>query len=113
MKIYSYSKSILGVIFAAALLIGVAHGQTSSITTSSELESTGTITEYTPGSTLVLDIGTGEPVQFKLSQNVVYADSDGTVLEAPGLSKNLRIRVYYIEVGGDNVVDKVTLLENY
>ena len=113
MKIYSYSKLILAVIFAAALLIGVAHAQTSSVTTGSELESTGTISEYTPGSELVLDIGTGEPVQFKLSQNVVYADPDGTVLEAPGLSKNLRIRVYYIEVGGDNVVDKVTLLENY
>jgi hypothetical protein len=113
MKIYSYNKSILGVIFAAALLIGVAHTQTSSVTAGSELESTGTITEYTPGSTLVLDIGTGEPVQFKLSQNVVYADPDGTVLEAPGLSTNLRIRVHYIREGEDNVVDKVTLLENY
>jgi hypothetical protein len=113
MKIYSYSKSILGAIFAAALLIGIAHAQTSSVTTGSELESTGTISEYTPGAELVLDIGTGEPVQFKLSQNVVYADSDGTVLEAPALSKNERIRVYYIEVGADNVVDQVTLLENY
>ena len=113
MKIHSYSKSILGAIFAAALLIGVAHAQTSSVTTGSELESTGTISEYTPGGALVLDIGTGELVQFQLSQNVVYADSDGTALEAPGLSTNLRIRVYYIEVGGDNVVDKVTLLENY
>ena len=113
MKISSYTKSILGVIFAVALLIGVAHAQTSSVTTGSELESTGTISEYTPGSELILDIGTGELVQFKLSQNVVYADPDGTVLEAPGLSTNLRIRVYYIEVGGDNVVDKVTLLENY
>src|SRR5438105_5259625 len=111
--IHRYSKSILCVIFTTALLIAVAHAQTSSVTTGSELESTGTITEYTPGSALVLDIGTGEPVQFKLSQNIVYADPDGTVLEAPGLSKNLRIRVYYIEVGGDNVVDKVTLLENY
>jgi hypothetical protein len=35
------------------------------------------------------------------------------VLEAPGLNTNVRIRVYYIAVGGDNVVDKVTLLENY
>ena len=113
MKIYSYSKSILGAVCAAARLMGVAHAQTSSVTTGSELESTGTISEYTPGSELVLDIGTGEPVQFKLSQNVVYADPDGTVLETPGLSTNLRIRVYYIEVGGDNVVDKVTLLENY
>ena len=113
MKIDSCSKSILGAICATALLIGVAHAQTSSVTTGSELESTGTISEYTPGSALVLDIGTGEPVQFQLSQNVVYDDSDGTVLETPGLSTNLRIRVYYIEVGGDNVVDKVTLLENY
>ena len=113
MKIYSYSKSILSVIFAATLLIGVAHAQTSSVTTGSELESTGTISEYTPGSDLVLDIGIGEPVQFQLSQNVVYVDSDGTVLEAPGLTTNQRIRVYYIRVGEDNVVDKVTLLENY
>jgi len=113
MKICSYSKSILSIIFAGALVIGVAYAQTSNVTTGSELESTGTISEYTPDSELVLDIGTGELVQFKLSQNVVYADSDGTILEAPGLSKNLRIRVYYIEVGGDNVVDKVTLLENY
>ena len=113
MKIYSYNKSIFGVIFAIALLTGIAHAQTSSVTTGSELESTGTISEYTPGGALVLDIGTGELVQFKLSQNVVYADPDGTLLEAPGLSTNLRIRVYYIEVGGDNVVDKVTLLENY
>src|SRR6476646_49515 len=113
MKIYSYSKSILGAICATALLIGVARAQTSGVTTGSELESTGTISEYTPGSDLVLDIGTGEPVQFKLNQNVIYDDSDGMVLEAPGLSTNLRIRVYYIEVGGDNVVDKVTLLENY
>ena len=113
MKIYSYSKSILGVICAAALLIGVAHAQTTSVTTGSELESTGVISEYTPDSALVLDIGTGEPVQFQLSQNVVYADPDGTVLEAPGLSTNQRIRVYYIRVGEDNVVDKVTLLENY
>jgi hypothetical protein len=105
MKIYSYSKSILGVIFATALLIGVAHAHTSTVT--------GTISEYTPGSELVLDIGTGEPVQFKLSQNVVYVDSDGTMLEAPGLTTNLRIHVQYIEVDGDNVVDKVTLLENY
>jgi hypothetical protein len=113
MKIYNYSKSILSVIFAATLLIGVAHAQTSSVTTGSELESTGTISEYTPGSDLVLDIGIGEPVQFQLSQNFVYVDPDGTVLEAPGLSTNERIRVYYIRVGEDNVVDKVTLLENY
>jgi hypothetical protein len=109
MKIYS---KILGVIFAAGLLIEVAHAQTPGVGTGPELESTGVIADYTDNA-LVLDIGIGEPVQFKLSSNVVYVDSDGTVLEAPALSTNSRIRVDYVDVGGDNVVDKVTLLENY
>ena len=108
----TYSKSILGVIFAVAFLAGVAHTQTPSVTTGPELESTGVIADYTDNA-LILDVGIGEPVQFKLRQNVVYVDSDGTVLETPALSTNLRIRIGYIEVGGDNVVDKVTLLENY
>jgi hypothetical protein len=102
-------KSIIGFICAAALLIGFAYAQTSRTTTVSGAESTGTITEYTPGSALVLDTGTGEPVQFKLSKNVIYADSDGKVIEAAGLRKNMKVRVHYIKVGGDNVVDKVTL----
>ena len=105
-------KSILGVIFATALLIGFAHAQTSSNMIGSEVESTGTITEYTPGSALVLDTGTGEPVQFKLSKNVTYADTDGKAIEAAGLTTNRRVRVHYIKVGGDNVADKVTLIGN-
>jgi hypothetical protein len=113
MKICSYKQSILGAIFAAVFLIGVAHAQTSGATTGPELESTGIITEYTADNALVLDIGTGEPVQFKLSQNVVYVDADGTELEAPALSTNLRVWVHYIEVGADNVANKVTLLESY
>jgi hypothetical protein len=108
----TYNKSILGAIFAGALLIGAVHAQTPSVTTGPELESTGVIADYTDNA-LILDVGIGEPVQFKLRQNVVYVDSDGTVLETPALSTNLRIRIDYIEVGGDNVVDKVTLLENY
>jgi len=80
MKIYS---KILGVIFAAGLLIEVAHAQSPGVGTGPELESTGVIADYTDNA-LVLDIGIGEPVQFKLSSNVVYVDSDGTVLEVIG-----------------------------
>jgi hypothetical protein len=108
-------KSILGVICAAALLIGFAHAQTSSTTTTAASggETTGTIKEYTPGSVLVLEtLAPTEPVQFKLSKNVIYADTDGKVIEAAGLRTNLKVRVHYFKVGGDNVVDKVTLIGN-
>jgi hypothetical protein len=109
------TKSILGVICAAALLIGVARAQTSSTTTTAPAggEMTGTIKEYTPGSALVLEtLAPTEPVQFKLSKNVAYADTDGKAIEAAGLTTNRKVRVHYIKIGADNVADKVTLIGN-
>jgi hypothetical protein len=108
-------KPIFGVICAAVLLTTSAHAQTSSITATAASggEMTGTIKEYTPGSMLVLEtLAPSEPVQFKLSKKVVYADTDGKVIEAAGLTTNGKIRVHYIKVGGDNVADKVTLIGN-
>jgi len=76
-------------------------------------EMTGTIKNYTAGSTLVLEtLAPSEPVQFKLSRNVTYADTDGKPIEAAGLTTNRKVRVHYIKVGGDNVADKVTLIGN-
>ncbi len=104
-------KSILGVI-CAALLIGFAHAGFAHAQTSGA-ESTGTIKEYTPGSALILEtLAPNPPIQFKLSKNITYADTDGKTIEAAGLTTNQKIRVHYIKVGGDNVADKVTLIGN-
>ena len=108
-------KSILGVICVAALLIGFAHAQTSSTTTTAPSggEMTGTIKQYTASSSLVLDtLAPNEPVQFKLAKEVTYADKDGKTIEAAGLTTNQKVRVHYVKVGGDNVADKVTLIGN-
>jgi hypothetical protein len=106
-------KTILGVICAAALLIGFAHAQTSTADPKAGAEMTGTIKEYTPGSSLVLEtLAPSEPVQFKLSKNVTYADTDGKMIDAVGLTTNQKVRVHYTKVGGDNVADKVTLIGN-
>ena len=108
-------KSILGVVCAAALLIGFAHAQPTSNSPDPKagVEMTGTIKEYTAGSTLVLEtLAPNEPVQFKLSKNVTYADTDGKTVEAAGLTTHQKVRVHYTKVGGDNVADKVTLIGN-
>jgi hypothetical protein len=76
-------------------------------------EMTGTIKEYTPGSALVLEtLAPSEPVQFKLSKTVTYADKDGKPIESAGLTTNQKVRVHYTKVGGDNVADKITLIGN-
>jgi hypothetical protein len=107
-------KRIFGVICAAALLItALAHAQPTSTSPDPKAgaETTGTIKEYTPGSLLVLQtLAPTEPIQFKLGKNVTYADTDGKVIEAAGLTTNQKVRVHYTKVGGDNVADKVTLI---
>ena len=112
-------KTILFIACASAWLATVAYAQNSSTSTvppaiggsPSSIESTGTITEYTPDSSLVLDTGSGEPVHFVFGRNVTYVGADGQAVQASGLRKNLRVRVHYLVVGGDKVIDKVTLTE--
>ena len=85
---YIMIKSTFAFVCAATLL-PFAQAQTSSTTTtvSGRGKLTGTISEYTPGTALVLNTVSGEPVQFKLSKNVTFADADGKTVEAAGLTE--------------------------
>ncbi len=82
------------------------------VTAAERKEATGIISDVTPERSLVLqtDADAGEPLVFRFAPEVTYVDEAGKVVEAPGLRKNLRIRVAYIKMGGDNVIDKVTIL---
>jgi hypothetical protein len=103
------NRMFVSLICAGALFLPiVANGQVSTVGGS---ESIGKITDYTPDSALVLDTGSGEPVHYKFAKRVTYVDKDGTTIQAPALTKNLRVKVHYIKQGGDLIVDKVTLAE--
>ncbi len=106
-------KRVLCATCVAVLLVGLAYAQPTSSGPHPKggTEMTGAIEEYTPGSSLVLEaLAQSEPVQFKLTENVTYADTDGKVVQAAGLTTNRKVRVHYTKVGGDNVADKNTLL---
>ena len=113
-------RLILSVTFATALLSSMALGQTSSTTTSvatgsngatetttTTTESTGTVTEFTPGHALFLKTEAAEPVQYKFGKNVTYVTSDGRVIEASKIRKDSKVRVHYIKQGDDMLVDRV------
>ena len=115
-------KLLLSLVSATALLVVVAHGQTSSTTTTTSgatdatsttttTESTGTVTEFSPGASLVLNTGTGEPVHYRFSKNVTYVTPEGKVIEASKIRKNAKVRVHYMKEGGDMVVDKVIVTD--
>ena len=118
-------KTVFGVICATALLIAVAHGQTSSSSTTTSTtaggttestttttESSGTITEYTPGSAIVLNTGSGEPVRYKFSKQVTYVTPDGKVIDSSRVRKDAKVRVHYMKEGDDMLVDRVIVTDN-
>ncbi|PYI88392.1 MAG: hypothetical protein DMF03_10755 [Verrucomicrobia bacterium] len=114
-------KLFLSVTFATALMGLVAYGQTSTSstttatgateTTTTTTESFGTVTDFTPGQTLVLKTEAGEPMHYKFGKTVTYMTADGRVIDASKVRKDSKVRVHYIKNGDDMVVDKVIVTE--
>jgi hypothetical protein len=112
-------KLFLSVAFATALIGSVAFAQTSTSstttvgtngatqTTTTTTESNGTVTEFTPGQTLVLKTEASEPVHYKFGKTVTYVTSDGQVIEPSQIRRDSKVRVHYLKEGDDMVVDKV------
>jgi hypothetical protein len=119
-------KLFLSVTFATALMGLVAYGQTSSSTTTTATgangaterttttttESTGTVTEFTPGQALILKTEAGEPMRYKFGKTVTYMTSDGKVIEASKIRKDSKVRVHYLKDGDNMVVDKVIVTQD-
>ena len=118
-------KSIVSVAFATALMGSVAFAQTSSSsttvatgtngvseTTTTTTESTGVVTEFTPGHQLFLKTEADQPVRYKFGKTVTYVTSDGKVIEASKIKKDSKVRVHYLKDGDDMVVDKVIVTQD-
>ena len=118
-------KLFLSVTFATALMGLVAYGQTSTSstttatgatgateTTTTTTETTGTVTDFTPGQTLMLRTEANEPMRYKFSKTVTYMTSDGKVIEASKIRKDSKVRVHYLKDGNDMVVDKVIVTQD-
>lgn len=117
-------KLLFSVVSATVLLVAVAYGQTSNTTTTTTgtadtqaatttttTESTGTVTEFSPGASIVLNTGAGTPTTYRFSKSVTYVTPEGKVIEASKVRKNSKVRVHYVKEGSDMVVDKVIVTE--
>ena len=115
-------KSIVSVAFATALMGSVAFAQTHTSstkvatqpngmteTTTTTTESFGTVTEFTPGDSLILKTEATEPMHYTFSKNVEYVNAHGKVIEASKIRKDSKVRVHFVKQGNDLVVDKVML----
>jgi hypothetical protein len=89
--------------------------QRTTTTTTATTEGTGTITEYTPGSAIVLKESSG-PVRYRVGKTVTYVTRSGRVLDENTVRTRVRVgvpvRVHYAGTGPNMVVDRVILEED-
>jgi len=78
-------------------------------------ESNGTITEYTPGSSIVLKETAG-PRHYRFGKRVVYVTKSGRELDEDTVRTRVRVgvpvHVHYIGEGDDMMVDRLVLDED-
>lgn len=100
-------KSILACLAAGFLTVAGLHAQT---TTTTVTTSSGTIHQYTPGSTFIVKETSG-PVTYSYGDQVVYATRSGTVLTAEQVEARIRVgipvNVEYAPVGETRVIKRV------
>jgi hypothetical protein len=101
---------------AVAVVAPFAWGQVSeTTTTTTTTEGTGTITEYTPGSAIVLRETSG-PVSYRFGDTVTYVTRSGRVLDADTVKTRVRVgipvRVHYVGTGDARLVDRVIVDED-
>jgi hypothetical protein len=84
-------------------------------TTTTTTEGNGTITEYSPGSTIVLRETSG-PRTYHFGKTVTYVTRSGKVLDEDTVRTRVRVgipvRVHYVGTGENVMVDRVTLDED-
>ena len=93
-----------------------AWAQTSSTTTTTTTtEGSGTITTFTPGSTIVLKETSG-PRTYRFGKTVTYVTRSGKVLDEDTVRTRIKIgvpvRVHYVGEGDAMLVDRVILDED-
>jgi hypothetical protein len=101
---------------ALACVAPFAWGQVSeTTTTTTTTDASGTITEYTPGSTIVLKETSG-PRHYRFGKTVTYVTRSGKVLDEDVVKTRVKVgvpvRVHYSGTGDSMMVDRVILDED-
>ena len=101
---------------ALAVVTPFAWAQVSeTTTTTTTTEGSGTITEYTPGSTIVLRESSG-PRTYRFGKTVTYVTRSGRVLDENTVKTRVKVgipvRVHYVGTGDAVMVDRVILDED-
>ncbi len=108
-------KLLLSIAVAAAAPFAWAQVSETTTSTTTTTEGGGTITEFTPGSAIVLK-ETGGPRRYRFGKTVTYVTKSGKTLDEDTVRTRIKVgvpvHVHYVGSGDDMMVDRVILDED-
>lgn len=108
-------KMLLSIALSLVAPFAWAQVSQQTTTTTTTTEGSGTIMEFTPGSTIVLKESAG-PRHYHFGKSVVYVTRSGKVLDEDTVRTRIRVgvpvRVHYVGEGDNILVDRVILDED-
>jgi hypothetical protein len=108
-------KAILSIALAFVAPLVWAQVSETTTTTTTTTDASGTITEFTPGSTIVLKESSG-PRHYRFGKTVTYVTRSGKVLDEDTVRTRIKVgvpvRVHYTGTGDAIMVDRVILDED-
>jgi hypothetical protein len=108
-------KTLLSIALAVVAPFAWAQTSSTTTTTTTTTEGGGTITEYTPGSVIVLKETSG-PRRYKFGKKVVYVTKSGKELDEATVKTRIKVgvpvHVHYATEGDDMLVDRIVLDED-
>lgn len=108
-------KLLLSIAVAAAAPFAWAQVSETTTSTTTTTEGGGTITEFTPGSAIVLKETSG-PRRYRFGKTVTYVTKSGKTLDEDTVRTRIKVgvpvHVHYVGTGDDMMVDRVILDED-
>ena len=108
-------KAVLSIALAFVAPFAWAQVSETTTTTTTTTDANGTITEYTPGSAIVLKETSG-PVRYRFGKSVTYVTRSGRVLDPDVVRTKVKVgvpvRVHYTGTGDAMMVDRVIVDED-
>jgi hypothetical protein len=108
-------KLLLSMVLAVAAPFAWAQVSETTTTTTTTTEGNGTITEYAPGSTIVLRETSG-PRTYHFGKTVTYVTRSGKTLDEDTVRTRVKVgvpvRVHYVGTGDNVMVDRVIVDED-
>ena len=108
-------KTMLSIALAAVAPFAWGQVSSTTTTTTTTTEGGGTITEFTPGSAIVLRESSG-PRHYRFGKTVTYVTRSGRTLDEEMVKTRVKVgapvHVHYVGEGDNMLVDRVILDED-